>query len=474
MLRRLRAERLTPGLRLLPSGRVRGACVAGSRRRPWSVAGQSWPPWPRSSPRAARRLVTVTGPPGVGKTRLALAAARPGGRPVPRRRGLGRPRAGPRRASSCSARSRGPWGSCRTAGDESALSRLGAAVAGRDVLVVLDNCEHLLGGRCPISARCSPRARGCASWPPAASGCSSRPSASSRRRRCRCRRPTRSTTSTGCGPIRRSRCCSRAPRPTSTLTGRTARSLADVCVRLDGLPLAIELAAARLRVFTPGELAFRLEQRMALLTGGSRDAPSRHRDLRSAITWSHDLLPDAERTVFRRLSVFVGDWTLDAADAVCGDGAAGVRRRRRVVARQEPDPPRGRDRPRRRRCPFHDARQPARVRGRTARAARRDGRDPRAARGVLRRRLAPVGRCGRHRRRGGDLAAHRLPARRSALGAGLQPGRSGRRPDSVAGHRSRLVRLHPRVARRRRRPDRARLRDRLATGGRPPTPWPPR
>ena len=79
-----------------------------------------------------------------------------------------------------------------------------------------------------------------------------------------------------------------------------------MCVRLDGLPLAIELAAARLRVFTPAELAFRLEHRMALLTGAARDAPDRHRDLRAAIAWSHDLLPERERAVFRRLSVFDG------------------------------------------------------------------------------------------------------------------------------------------------------------------------
>lgn len=101
------------------------------------------------------------------------------------------------------------------------------------------------------------------------------------------------------------------------LTPGTARALADICLRLDGLPLALELAAARLRVFTPSELSFRLERRMALLTSSPRDTPVRHRDLRTAIAWSHDLLPERERTVFRRLSVFPGEWTLESAEAVC-------------------------------------------------------------------------------------------------------------------------------------------------------------
>jgi len=105
------------------------------------------------------------------------------------------------------------------------------------------------------------------------------------------------------------------------LTPQTARSLFDVCVQLDGLPLALELAAARLRVFTPGELAFRLGRRLEVLTSAARDSPPRHQNLRSALTWSHDLLPDAERVVFRRLSVLVGDWTLDAAAGVSGSDA---------------------------------------------------------------------------------------------------------------------------------------------------------
>ena len=103
------------------------------------------------------------------------------------------------------------------------------------------------------------------------------------------------------------------------LTPGSARALVDICVGLDGLPLALELAAARLRMFTPSELAFRLERRMAVLTSSPRDAPERHRDLRTAIAWSHDLLSAQERSAFRRLSVFPGSWTIEAAAVVCDE-----------------------------------------------------------------------------------------------------------------------------------------------------------
>jgi predicted ATPase len=92
-----------------------------------------------------------------------------------------------------------------------------------------------------------------------------------------------------------------------------------LCRRLDGMPLAIELAAARVRMFSPDELAERLDQRFRLLTGG-RGAVERHHTLRAAIDWSYDLLSESDRAVFERLSVFAGGCTLDAAQAVCADG----------------------------------------------------------------------------------------------------------------------------------------------------------
>src|SRR5262249_3672925 len=95
---------------------------------------------------------------------------------------------------------------------------------------------------------------------------------------------------------------------------------------LDGIPLAIELAAARVRVLTVGQIAARLDDRFRLLTGGSRAALPRQRTLQAMIDWSYDLLSEAERAVLRRLSVFAGGWTVEAAEAVCGELAPGSRR----------------------------------------------------------------------------------------------------------------------------------------------------
>jgi tetratricopeptide (TPR) repeat protein len=101
------------------------------------------------------------------------------------------------------------------------------------------------------------------------------------------------------------------------VTTANAPAVAGICVRLDGLPLAIELAAARAKFFAPQALLARLEQALALLTGGARDLPARQQTLRGAITWSYDLLSPAEQQLFRRLSVFVDGCTLDTAEVVC-------------------------------------------------------------------------------------------------------------------------------------------------------------
>ncbi|MFG2596618.1 BTAD domain-containing putative transcriptional regulator [Streptomyces sp. NPDC048462] len=100
---------------------------------------------------------------------------------------------------------------------------------------------------------------------------------------------------------------------------RTAAATAEICRRLDGLPLAIELAAARLRMLTPRQIADRLDDRFRLLTGGSRTVLPRQQTLRAVVDWSWDLLDEDERTALRRLSVFSGGWTLAAAEAVCAD-----------------------------------------------------------------------------------------------------------------------------------------------------------
>jgi predicted ATPase/class 3 adenylate cyclase len=107
-----------------------------------------------------------------------------------------------------------------------------------------------------------------------------------------------------------------ALRPGFVLTEKNARAVSEIVCRLDGLPLAIELAAARVKLLTPEALLQRLERRLATLTGGARDLPARQRTLRDTIVWSHDLLAPAEQILFRRLSVFVGGWTLAGAEAV--------------------------------------------------------------------------------------------------------------------------------------------------------------
>jgi predicted ATPase/DNA-binding NarL/FixJ family response regulator len=251
------------------------------------------------------RLVTLTGPPGVGKTRLALAVAEAVGArydvvawvdlaPV-----------------------RDPELVVAEIAHAAGARRVGA-LADEQVLAVLDNCEHLLAA--------APALLDVLATVPGL-----RVLATSRERwRLRAERelpvlPLPMPTADDEADLRRlavnpavALLLDRAPAYLE-LDSRTAPALVDICVRLDGLPLALEFAAARLRVFTPGELAFRLAHQVQELAGTVRDAPDRHRDLRAAITWSHDLLPDAERAVFRRLSVFEGAWTLEAALDVAAD-----------------------------------------------------------------------------------------------------------------------------------------------------------
>jgi predicted ATPase/DNA-binding XRE family transcriptional regulator len=107
--------------------------------------------------------------------------------------------------------------------------------------------------------------------------------------------------------------------PHFRLKEKNAPAVADICRRLDGIPLAIELASARTKVFPPEEIAARLDDRFRLLTGGSRTALERHQTLFALIEWSHNLLSEPERMLLRRLAVFAGGWSFEAAQAVCGE-----------------------------------------------------------------------------------------------------------------------------------------------------------
>jgi predicted ATPase/class 3 adenylate cyclase len=119
---------------------------------------------------------------------------------------------------------------------------------------------------------------------------------------------------------------------TFTVTNDNAPALTQICHRLDGIPLAIELAAAKIRVLSVEQIAERLDDRFRLLTGGSRTALERHQTLRAAIDWSYNLLSPGEQTLFQRLSIFNGGWTLEAAESVCADrSAAGLVRSEEVL-----------------------------------------------------------------------------------------------------------------------------------------------
>lgn len=109
----------------------------------------------------------------------------------------------------------------------------------------------------------------------------------------------------------------RAVRPSFVMNSDNSPAIREICARLDGLPLAIELAAARTKVLSPSTMLDRLQSRLQLLTGGALDLPERQKTLRNTIDWSHGLLNEAEQKLFRRISVFVGGCTFEAAEAVC-------------------------------------------------------------------------------------------------------------------------------------------------------------
>ena len=109
----------------------------------------------------------------------------------------------------------------------------------------------------------------------------------------------------------------RAARPAFSITNESAKAVAEICVRLDGLPLAIELAASRVRILGPTEILARLQQHLSVLATGGTDVPLRQRTLRGTIDWSYQLLKPAEQTLFARLAIFAGGCTLEAVEAVC-------------------------------------------------------------------------------------------------------------------------------------------------------------
>ena len=176
-----------------------------------------------------------------------------------------------------------------------------------------------------------------------------------------------------------------AVRPGFAVTNANAPAVAGICARLHGMPLAIELAAARVKLLTPDQILARLEHHLAVLTAGSRDLPERQQTLRGAIAWSYDLLDDGARRLLDRLSVFRGGFELDVAETRLRSGAtrsaATSCDAHRRARRPEPGPARrGRRRPARSRCSRRSASTPPRC---SPRAARRDAIDGRHAAAML-------------------------------------------------------------------------------------------
>jgi predicted ATPase/DNA-binding CsgD family transcriptional regulator len=263
-------------------------------------------------------LLTLTGPGGVGKTRLALSVA---DSVVPDFNDGGlfvdlAPLGDADLVLPAIARAVGvPEG-----GERPVIERLVLALRIRHLLLILDNCEHvvtavatvvshLLAG-CPTvqvlaTSRAPLRIRGEQEFPVAPLPTPAMDASDS------------DVAQLADNPaVRLFMERARAVNPRFSATDDSLHDVAEICRSLDGLPLAIELAAARVRVLTPAALRERLEQRLSLLVGGTRDAPARHQTMRATIAWSYGLLTPGEQEVFRRLAVFSGGFTLDAAQAV--------------------------------------------------------------------------------------------------------------------------------------------------------------
>ncbi len=263
-------------------------------------------------------LLTLTGPSGVGKSRLALQVAATlrsffdGGMWVVPLAAV----QDPAEVIAALARALG----LRDQGEGSLDERLQERLAARRALLVLENFEHLVSAgptlvgllaACPdttmlVTSRISLRVTGEHEYPVPPLDVASLPAGANL--------ATIAANEAVALFVQRAR----AVRPDFALTEANAPVVAEICRRLDGLPLAIELAAARIKVLSPPALLARLTHRLEVLTGGPRDLPERLQTMRRAVAWSYDLLADEHRQVFRQLSVFPGSFSLDAAEAVVG------------------------------------------------------------------------------------------------------------------------------------------------------------
>ncbi|HEY6133832.1 MAG TPA: winged helix-turn-helix domain-containing protein [Rubrivivax sp.] len=263
------------------------------------------------------RLVTVVGAGGIGKSRLAQAAAHAladhwrDGAWMVELAGLSDPGLVP----NAVARALG----ITIAGGVAALDELVAGLAPRSALIVLDNCEHLLDAAAALVQAILQAAPNVALLTTSQEPL--RLPAEQQYRLVPLAVPTEAAPSAAreCGAVALFEARVRAVEPRFALTDESLAVVVDICRRLDGLPLAIELAAARVATLGLRPVRDKLDARFKLLTGGSRATLRRHQTLRAALEWSHQLLSDAEKAVFRRLGVFAGGFTMELAQAVAGD-----------------------------------------------------------------------------------------------------------------------------------------------------------
>ena len=265
------------------------------------------------------RVVTLTGVGGVGKTRLAVQVAAdvlPGFR-----EGAWLVELAPVRDPEAVAGAVAAVFGVTARAGQSLVESLVEFLATKQLLFVLDNCEHLLGA---VADLVETLERSCAGLVVLATSREGLGVEGERNLVVPSLRAPGEAADLEAAAAAESvqLFCerARAAKADFVLTDRNVSAVAQVCRRLDGVPLAIELAAARVPAMSPGMLASRLDQRFAVLSGGRRGAVERHQTLRAAIDWSYELCSEPEQRLLARLTVFAGGWTLEAAEAVCVGG----------------------------------------------------------------------------------------------------------------------------------------------------------
>ena len=254
-------------------------------------------------------VVTLTGPGGVGKTRLALHVATVLQPDFPDGAWLAdlAPITSADRVAPVLLETLG----YTLAAGEDDVAGLCARLRRRHLLLVIDNCEHMVASVATVVDAIS------SSAPDVRVVATSREGLGIPSERVVPVTPLATDAEGDAVELFVAR--ARAARPDFALDAATTPTVVELCTRLDGIPLAIELAAARTRAMAPAKILARLDERFRMLTGGSRTAVARHQTLQAAVDWSYEILSDDERSVLDRLSVFAGAFTLDAAEAVASD-----------------------------------------------------------------------------------------------------------------------------------------------------------